>query len=97
MRGSLLFVDFENRVSCVIINVKPKVKLFFTFVWLQEVNSITIQSSVRDLADTASIESSCVAGTAEEQLASMEQISKAASAFNGIVQDLLDNLSRFKI
>ncbi|MBH5316951.1 methyl-accepting chemotaxis protein [Paenibacillus sp. GSMTC-2017] len=50
-----------------------------------------------DLADSASIESLHVAGAAEQQLASMEQISVAAVSLNGTVQQLLDNLSRFKI
>ncbi|MBH5318377.1 HAMP domain-containing protein [Paenibacillus sp. GSMTC-2017] len=56
--------------------------------------TVTYQS---ELADKASAEAQSVAAAAEEQLASMEQISAASASLSDMVQDLLDNLSQFKI
>ncbi|MFD0586606.1 methyl-accepting chemotaxis protein [Paenibacillus sp. GCM10027627] len=61
----------------------------------EEISATMIYQS--GLADTASAESARVAGAAAIQLATMEQISEAAASLDGMVQELLDNLSRFKI
>lgn len=50
-----------------------------------------------ELADKASAEAQSVAAAAEQQLASMEQVSAASASLSDMVQELLDNLSKFKI
>ncbi|TVX96493.1 methyl-accepting chemotaxis protein [Cohnella terricola] len=49
------------------------------------------------LAQEASGNSQSVASASQEQLASMEEIASSAAALSGMVQELLQRLSRFKI
>lgn len=61
----------------------------------EQISATVIQQA--SLTSEASAEAQSVAAAAEEQLASMEQISAASSSLSDMVQELLDNLSKFKI
>lgn len=56
----------------------------------------TVEELSRIAQDAAS-HSQSVAAASEEQLASMEEISSSSSALSAMVQELLDQLSRFKV
>ncbi|MFC4776026.1 methyl-accepting chemotaxis protein [Paenibacillus sp. GCM10023252] len=61
----------------------------------EQISATVMQQA--SLSGEASAESQSVAAAAEEQLASMEQISAASTSLSEMVQELLDNLSKFKI
>ncbi|CAG7649070.1 hypothetical protein PAESOLCIP111_05794 [Paenibacillus solanacearum] len=52
---------------------------------------------VAHIAGEASANSQSVAASSEEQLATMEEISSAAASLSSMVQELLDQLSKFKL